>query len=198
MLKTALIAAFAGVTMAVDAGSIALIKSIAPTSNTCEGAKFPTECATAEQATQPLIDAFAKYKITQPGEQASLLAWMVFESGDFKFKINHYGPTPGGTPGQGTRCMMSPKFVKEFATTLSVPDNSDPAALLTAVLEKGGEYEAASWYYTKYCDDDVKKAVVAGTLDGHKLFMDKCIQTTWTDERQAVWDRTAKAFNLAK
>lgn len=197
MLKTTLIAALAAVAIATDASSIEIIKKICPKSKSCDAAN--KECATAEQVTQPLIDSFVKYKITTPGEQASLIAWMALESVEFQFNHNHYAPdlpNPSeGRPGQGTRAMLMPNFVAELAKSLKV-DSTDPKKLLEDVLAKGGDYEAAAWYYSTKCSDDIKKGVQAGTTAGHKAFIEKCVSTTWAAEREKYWKDSAAAFGI--
>lgn len=72
---------------------------LAPTSNTCDGAAHPDECATNVQAAPYLIDAMSKYKIFSVPEIAAVLSLIVLESGDFKFNRNYF-PEPG-QPGQG-------------------------------------------------------------------------------------------------
>lgn len=78
----------------------AKLECIAPSSNTCAGASFPDECATASQALPNILDSFQTYKITSWGEQAAIVSLMAFESDDFKYNKNHF-PAPG-RPGQGS------------------------------------------------------------------------------------------------
>ena len=77
-----------------------MLSCIAPSSNTCAGATFPQECATASQALPYILDSFQTYKITSWGEQAAIVSLMAFESADFKYNKNHF-PAPG-RPGQGS------------------------------------------------------------------------------------------------
>jgi hypothetical protein len=77
--------------------------AIAPATASCSGGDFPDECADATRAAAAINKAFSTYKITAVGEQAALVAYMLFESGNFKYNHNHF-PAPG-RPGQGTRMM---------------------------------------------------------------------------------------------
>ena len=172
-----------------------LIK-IAPTSASCADATadVSSECATAADATQPIIDAFVKYNVATPGEQAALLSWMAFETAEFKYVRNHF-PAPG-RPGQGTRAMMMPNFVSEYAGTLGLT-NADPAGLLDDVIKAGGEWGAASWYYTTKCTDDVKTGVQTGGKAGWEKFVTDCVQTTMDDGRVKYWTASAQALGMA-
>lgn len=181
----------------VDPRSIEILKHIAPDSTSCTGVTTNTaECATAADAAQPLIDSFAKYGVTTPGEQAALLSWMAYESGEFRYDRNHF-PAPG-RPGQGTRCMFMPEFVGAYAATLSI-SNSDPAGLLDDVIKAGADWGAASWYYTTKCSDSIKEGVKAGTKAGWQAFVTECVQTTLDmgeKSREVYWTRAAQALGL--
>ncbi|KAK1149901.1 hypothetical protein N8T08_003457 [Aspergillus melleus] len=91
------------------------IEAIAPTSNTCDGAPSPDECATSEQAALNIAKSFETYEVTSPAEQAAVIGLMAFESGDFKYNRNH---SPG-IPGQGSMCTY--RFVLHIAPSLSSP-----------------------------------------------------------------------------
>jgi len=82
--------------------------AIAPKTASCAGASFADECADATRAVPAINKAFETYDITSTGEQAALIAYMLFESGDFQFNKNHF-PAPG-RPGQGTRMMAVSKI----------------------------------------------------------------------------------------
>ncbi|KAK5946907.1 hypothetical protein PMZ80_001052 [Knufia obscura] len=181
---------------ATDPHSVEILTKIAPTSTTCDGAKYADECITAADATQPLIDSFAKYKVATPPEQAALLSWMAYESADFKYVKNHF-PDPG-RPGQGTRAMMMPDFVKEYGATLNV-NNADLAGMLDDVIKAGGEWGAASWYYTSKCSDEIKEGVKTGGKDGWKKFITDCVETTLDEgenSREAYWTRASEALGI--
>lgn len=179
-----------------DPRSLAIVQAAAPDSNSCASAAYPDECVTASDATIPILDSFAKYQITSPGEQVALLAWMAFESGDFQYVRNHF-PAPG-TPGQGTRCMMSPEFVAKFAPTLGVQPGSDPANTLDTLLTApGAEWDAASWFLTTQCSDDIRTGLQTNTFQGFSDFTTKCISTSMTDDRKSGWQAAAKAFGLS-
>ena len=57
------------------------ILAIAPKSSTCEGAPYPEQCRTAEQALPHIVASFQKYGINSAAEQATLIAIMGFETG---------------------------------------------------------------------------------------------------------------------
>lgn len=77
------------------------LTQIAPATASCNGAPFPAECADATSVAAAINKSFETYKVTSKGEQAALVAYMLFESGNFKYNINHFP----GRPGQGTRMM---------------------------------------------------------------------------------------------
>ncbi len=177
---------------------VAQLISIAPTSGTCTNAPFPLECATASTAIAPLIASFANYSITTAAEQAALLSWMAFESGDFKYNQNHF-PAPGN-PGQGTRCMMSPAFVQEYVD--SIPEvsaqavGSEPAQVLALVQGDEYSFASAAWFLSTQCDAGVRQGLQTGTLEGWMGWVSGCVGTTVTEERQAYWERAVVALGI--
>lgn len=176
--------------------------SIAPSSNTCTGASFPSECEVSSvTVVNAMVAGFAQYNINTAVEQAALLSWMAFESGDFKFNRNHF-PAPG-RPGQGTRAMLMPNFVQEYAS--SIPElssqvaaaASDPAAVLDLVSSDQYAWAAASWYYSTKCSASQKAQVLDGGLQGWQDgFITGCVQTTNTPERLAYWTRARQALGV--
>jgi hypothetical protein len=81
---------------------VTVIEAIMPKSTSCEGAEFPNECRTAEQAAPFVAKALIPFSNE---EKAALLALMGFESVDFRYKHNVFP----GVEGQGTANMMMPK-----------------------------------------------------------------------------------------
>ena len=77
--------------------AVAMLLQIAPTSNTCAGASFPSECETAEQAAPFLIQAMETYHVTSSYEIAALLSLIAYESGDFHYDIHHFPSLNPGT-----------------------------------------------------------------------------------------------------
>lgn len=177
-----------------DPRSVAIVEKIAPSSTSCSGASFPSECATADQATQPLVDAFNKYQVSTPGEQAALLSYMAYESGEFKYNKNHF-PEPG-RPGQGTRIMMMPNYVKLYAASLGVTGSDDASILANVIAQPGGEWGAASWFMTTQCSADVRKGLQNADQAGFEAFISGCVQTTMDDKRLAYWKTAAQALGI--
>lgn len=178
-------------------GPVQQIIAVAPTSASCANAPVASECATASQALSPILAGFAKYNIATAAEQAALLSWMAFESDDFKYNINHFP----GTPGQGTRCMMSPTFVKEYVSSLSelqsnLTTATTPAEILALV--EGDEYSfaSASWFYSTQCSSTDKTALQTGTDHAWQGWITGCVQTTVTDARQQYWERAKTALSV--
>ncbi|OCT48901.1 hypothetical protein CLCR_05120 [Cladophialophora carrionii] len=177
---------------------------IAPTSNTCAGAPFPDECvASSLSVVQAIVNGFAKYQITTAEEQAALLSWMAYESGDFKYNHNHF-PSPGN-PGQGTRCMMSPTFVHEYAQSIpelraNIGVGATPADLdATLALVQPDQYSfaAAAWYYNQHCTDAQKRQVQAGGQNNWaSAFIAGCVNTAMDDRRSAYWIRACEALGV--
>ncbi|KAL8722610.1 MAG: hypothetical protein Q9225_000916 [Loekoesia sp. 1 TL-2023] len=173
--------------------------AVVPKANTCDGAPFPQECKTADEAAPFINQSFRTYGITTPGEAAAVIAIMAFESGEFKYNINHFPDTPG----QGTRNMQSPEFNLKYAQSIPglkdklAAAGSDPKAVL-ALLTANGEYDFGSgaWFLTTQCSDTVKAGLKTGSLAGWQSYITDCIHTTATPERQAYWERAAKALGV--
>ncbi|KAI0605167.1 hypothetical protein TUN199_10965 [Pyrenophora tritici-repentis] len=91
---------------------------IAPTTASCAGAEFPEECADAAKAVRAINTAFETYEVSSLGEKAGVLAYTLFESGNFTYNKKHYP----GRPGQGTRMMAMPSFVKLYAISVAGAD----------------------------------------------------------------------------
>ena len=179
------------------ADPVSQLISIAPTSGSCSNAPAAGECATASEAVGPLISSFAQYGITTGAEQAALLSWMAFESDDFKYNKNHFP----GTPGQGTRCMMMPNFVQQYASSIpalasQVAATSDPAAILQLVSSDQYSFASASWFLTTKCSQSVRQQLQTGSEAGWEAFVSGCVQTTVTDARKAYWTRATAALGV--
>ncbi|KAF9270351.1 hypothetical protein L218DRAFT_952500 [Marasmius fiardii PR-910] len=175
-------------------------------STSCANASFPEECRTAEQALPFVNKAFADFGIATVGEKAAILSLMSFESGGFKFNINHF---PSPRPGQGTRNMMLFPFIYQYAVDapstsakaleLAGPDPNNPSitndtmnAVRALVLPDELSFASASWFYKrsgsekKGCTGDagVVKGLQSASVDGWANYVTKCIGTTVTPDRQ--------------
>ncbi|KAL8790822.1 MAG: hypothetical protein Q9213_000446 [Squamulea squamosa] len=173
--------------------------AMAPKSNTCADAKFPAECKTAKEAAPFINASFKTYGITSNGEAAAIISLMAFESGDFKYNINHFP----GRPGQGTRNMQMPPFNLEYAQ--SIPALKDGLAkagtdvkAVLALLTANGEYDfgSAAWFMKTKCSEKVRAGLKTGTTEAWKAYITECVGTTVTDDRQAGWERAAKAMGV--
>ncbi|KAJ2874162.1 hypothetical protein H4R27_006520, partial [Coemansia aciculifera] len=122
-----------------------------------EGAPV-SECATNRDAVIGIDAGIKAYKVTRRGEVVASIAWMLFESGGWKYNINH---TPG-TIGQGTRCMMMWEFISEYAQSLfpeeykklmgasaAKPETATDAvktSVIKLVLTNNTSFSAAFWF----------------------------------------------------
>jgi hypothetical protein len=170
--------------------------AIAPQAASCDGAPFPEECADATSAATALNQAFETYNVTSKGEQAAIIAYELFESGDFKYKTNHF-PEPG-RPGQGTRMMAMPDYVKQYATALVGADVVAKAEAkggyegLKAVLalvngDDEKSFGSGAWFVSTQCSKDVRAGLVAETKDGWHKFLAECVNTEPNAERDIAW-----------
>ncbi|KAJ4325834.1 hypothetical protein N0V94_000396 [Neodidymelliopsis sp. IMI 364377] len=182
-----------------------LLTKIAPETASCSGAAFPEECADATVAAAALSKSFDTYGIKTAGEKAALIAYTLFESGNYKFSRNHF-PEPG-RPGQGTRMMAMPPFIAKYATAIAGADAVATASAaggdagLNAVLalvnsDDEKSFGSASWFYSTQCSDTVKQGVQAETVEGWHNFLTQCVGTTLDDTRDTPWV-AAKAAILA-
>ncbi|KAL9600875.1 MAG: hypothetical protein Q9219_002917 [cf. Caloplaca sp. 3 TL-2023] len=129
----------------IEKRTASALLAVVPKANTCDGSPFPQECKTADEAAPFINRSFRTYGISSPGEAAAVIGIMAFESGDFKYNINHFP----GTPGQGTRNMQDPEFNLKYAQ--SIPGlkvklavaGSDPKAIL-ALLTADGDADFGS------------------------------------------------------
>lgn len=186
------------------------ILAIAPTSNTCSGADFSSECETAATAAPYLIQAMQTYSIYSPSEIAAVLSLVAYESGDFKYAINHY-PSPG-RPGQGTRNMQMANYNLLYAKSISAL--STPLAAITTASSTDGltddqlnsiralvlpdqyAWASAAWFLTTQCSADVRTTMQAGGQAGFEAYMG-CVGASATSDRLAYWTRASTAMGLS-
>lgn len=184
----------------IEKRTASALLAVVPKANTCAGAPSPPECKTADEAAPFINKSFQTYGITTPGEAAAVIGIMGFESGDFKYNVNHFP----GTPGQGTRNMQYPQYNLKYAQSIpALKDKlaaagSDPKAILS-LLTASGEYDfgSAAWYLTTQCSPTVRAGLKSGSLAGWQAYITQCIQTQATPERQAYWQRAAKMMGLS-
>lgn len=189
----------------VTTGSITadILTKIAPETASCSGAPFAEECADATAAATALNKSFDTYGIKTAGEKAALVAYTLFESGNYKYSKNHFP----GRPGQGTRMMAMPPFVAKYATAVAGADavatantaGGDAGAVAVLALVNSDDeksFGSAAWFYSTQCTEDVKTGVQAETVEGWHNFLTACVGTTLDEARDTPWV-AAKAAILA-
>jgi hypothetical protein len=187
----------------------AMLLQIAPTSGSCAGSPFPQECATNVQAAPYLITAMSKYGITSPPEIAAVLSLIAYETGDFKYNINHY-PAPG-RPGQGTRDMQMANYNLLYAQ--SIPALSSQLSAITTSSSTNGlsddqlndvralvltdEYSwaSAAWFLTAQCAN-IRTSIQAGGQAGYTAYL-SCVGTSATSDRLSYWNRANTALGIS-
>ncbi|RKF78705.1 hypothetical protein GcM1_209041 [Golovinomyces cichoracearum] len=181
----------------------AQVLQIVPKSKHCSSSM--NECATNIQATPFLNAAMSKYDITNPMEKASVLALIAFESGDFKYNINHF-PAPGH-PGQGTRNMQSASYNLEYAK--SIPELASKTSYTSTeglspdqlneiralVLPDEYSWASAAWYLTQQSScSDARQALQAGSDEGFAAHM-RCVGiSNIGNDRISYWQAAKKAL----
>jgi hypothetical protein len=185
----------------------AMLLEIAPTSNSCDNAPAPGECATAEEAAGWLISAMENYGIFSRPELAALLSLIAFETADFKYNINHYP----GRAGQGTRNMQMAQYNLEYA--LSIPALEPQVKAITTAISTAGltdsqlnairalvlpdqySWASAAWFLTAKCMN-IRAQLTTGGQDGWTAYLG-CVGTTPTPERLAYWTRANAALSVS-
>ncbi|KAI9764780.1 MAG: hypothetical protein M1840_008049 [Geoglossum simile] len=165
----------------------------------CDGAKFPAECATADQAAPFISAAFGKFNIATSTEKAALIALIMSESGQFKSNFRH------DVAGQGTRNMQMFRFNLEYAlsfpelvpqvnairggegTPISAISPDGQNAIRDLVLPNRYSFGSAMWFYTVKCTDAVKKGVRAGGEAGFRDFLTICVGTKVSDTARVLY-----------
>jgi hypothetical protein len=175
------------------------IATITPESTNCTGAPYPAECATATEATPWINLAFHTFGIHEFGTQAALLSLILYESGSFKYNINHYP----GIPGQGTRNMQSPAFNLKYAQWLAAnktdsgissqqvdeAEKEGPVQVLALVNGERWSFASAAWFMATQCNGEVGQGLATLTEEGWNTYLTDCVGTTVTDDRTAIWKR---------
>lgn len=155
----------------------ALLK-LAPSSSSCVGALYPSECRTAAQAAPPILSSFTTYNVTNKAAQAALLATMAFESNEFKYARNKVP----GIPGQGGRNMQARKWNVPYANELGV-------TLDQAQVADGPSFGAAAWFLVRQCPANVLSAFQRNADQGWSAYM-ACVDAGTDAGREKYW-RTA-------
>lgn len=181
------------------------IIAIAPDTVSCDSAPYPSECATATQAAPYISASFQNFGVDSFGAQAALLSLMLYESGSFKYNINHYP----GVPGQGTRNMQSPAFNLNYtqwlaskysdagftAEQIQQADAQGPAEVLALVESDTWSFASAAWFLTTQCDLSILEGLAGRVKAGWDDYLTSCVGTSATDDRTAIW---TKAIALGK
>ena len=178
------------------------------TTAACDGAgEFAAECADAARAAPAISASFKKYGITTPGEQAALIAIMVFETGGFKYSKNHFSPE-GPRPGQGTRNMQMLPFNLKYANDVLPAETASTAVAaggdaVTAALNADDEtsFGSAAWFLTTAqpdkCTQQIRDGLAAGTKVGWDAYLTQCVETTPDPTRDVPWTAAKAALGVA-
>ena len=188
------------------------ILNIAPTASSCDPNQ--TECTTAQDAAGPLVFAMHHYGIMDAAAIAAILTTIAQESGDLKYKRNHYPPP--GRPGQGSSNMQNYRFNYEFALETdrlkdqlaaidgahpdSNPSNETMNAVLDLIISNTTyNFMTGPWYYNKYCSDEIKAGFRSqADLDAtFKHYQNDCIGVVPIEEsRMDKWAKARESFGL--
>lgn len=177
--------------------TVSQLVSIAPTSVTCGGAPYPSECRTASQALPHIVQAFNTYQINSASMQAAILSTIAYESGDFKYQKNYFP----GNPGQGTRNMQSLAFNLQYAR--SIPALSSRLSEVESVGPNGvrdllitnddWDFGSAAWFLVTQCGQEVLTALGRGDNEGFSAYLG-CVGTDMNEVREAYWQRAITAL----
>ncbi len=197
---------FAQLNSRAAASAASILLQIAPTSGSCANPPVAGECSTNVEAAPYLISAFQAYGIYDVHEMAALTSDIAFESGDFKYNINHF-PAPG-RPGAGTRSMLTPPYVLDYvksipalasqtsATTTSGLSDDELNTIRALVLPDEYTWGSAAWYLTSQCSSSIRTQLQAGGQAGFEAYLG-CLGVSATSDRLAYWNRANTAFGIS-
>lgn len=162
---------------------------IAPESHSCTTAEIPLDCRTAD-IVAPLIDhSFATYDITEPAAMAAIVAHMVAQSGEFRYKRNLAEPHVYGTANQqgpvyNVQYGLSIDAIRGEVEGLGIDTpqaatNDTLDRLLDLVTRDEYNFATGAWYYHTYCGDEVSEALARDPVEGYKVFINDCYGMDW-------------------
>lgn len=167
--------------------------TIMPLAASCAAAPVPSECTTAATALPHINAAFAKYQVTHPAVRAALLATMAFESSSLRYNRNHVP----GTPGQGTKAMLMPQWIRKFALALGKSVEGDADAVLARVQGVDATFEAAVWFLVTHCGPGVREGLWGGMQAGWMAYVSGCLGAVDAEERTEFWQRGLRVLGSA-
>ena len=177
-----------------------LIIAMAPDTSSCAGRT--SQCRTASQAASPIAKSFAKYSVTTVGEQAALLATMLFESGNSSFLYSTSQSNPP-VAGKGTYNLQSATYNAQYANSLftaSQVQNAQaqgPNGLLSLLNQDDNvSFGSAAWLLTSTTScSATRQGLAAGSSDGWTAYLTKCLGVNMNDptsevsRRNEIWSQ---------
>ena len=173
-----------------------IITKVAPRSKSCTHAPIPEQCITARDAVSYLNEAFKRYDIDNAAAQAAVVALISMESSEFKYNRAGNGTA---TNGRGTRSMMSPTMVVNYAVELhgpvAVSDARNEFNSLKMVLRERDSMASGAWYLRRICPQMVG-GFARRPEQLWRQYIESCLGYEMNDERMEYWDRAKDAFGL--
>ncbi|KAJ2726047.1 hypothetical protein GGI07_000830 [Coemansia sp. Benny D115] len=178
----------------------------ASTDGFCLKAEFKEECRTNAQAVAAINKAIDKYKITRRGEVVAATAYMLLESGNWGYNINHWP----GRAGQGTRTMMMFPFIAQYAEylhsdeyakiatgSIETASNETMNAVRQLVLNDEDSFAAGFWLmkvpYKDYFGNEDK--LRDGNEEDFKNYILNAVKAgAYGDDRAKIWKAVNEAF----
>jgi hypothetical protein len=166
----------------------AMLIAMAPLTASCTAAF--AQCADATRAAPAISKSFEKYGFKTPGEQAALIAIMLFESDNFK-----YNQPIAAVAGKGTRNMQSEAFNKKYAADLK--GGAVTGDLMSVVnASDDTSFGSAAWFLKTQCDASIAKGLQSGSMAGWDTYLTQCIGTTHAPARDVSWTAAKKALGV--
>ena len=85
---------------------------------------------------------------------------------------------------QGTRSMMQPNFVDEYAKSLGMTSEQ-------VFADDVASFGSTAWYLVNKCDFKVRQGMWGGQESGYKAYVTDCLQagSADLDTRMALWKK---------
>lgn len=155
------------------------------------------DCVPFSEAAGPIAAGFDTWKLSSVAEKAGAMAWMIYESKSFTYKLplNH----TQAELGKGTSNMQSGDFNVKYAKALSDFGNfnsSDPGAVVEKLVTKNEwTFGSASWFISTQDDPKHYLASDDATEDDYENYVTKVISTSSDlPERKKIFTYFSDAF----